>query len=55
MSLGDIEITDEMVKVRSRETFSFNYHFNLLVLGEEVWVIVDKLQELGEPLAAVGR
>ena len=54
ISLGDIEITDEVVKVRSSETFSFKNNFILLVLGKEVRVVVDKLQELGELLAAVG-
>ena len=34
ISFGDIEITDEVVKVRSKETFSFKNHLILGVLGE---------------------
>ena len=44
-----------MVKVRSSETFSFKNHLIRIVLGEEVRVLFDKLQELGELVAAVGR
>ena len=44
-----------MVKVRSSAKFSFMYHFIMLLLGDEVRVLVDKLHEIGELLAAVGR
>ena len=54
-SLGDIEITDQSIKIRSSKTFPFMNHLILVVLGDEIQVLVDQLHELGELLPAIGR
>ena len=54
LSVLVIDITNQVIKLGSFNSFAFKNHLILLVLCDEVLVVLDDLQEQLEVLAAIG-